>query len=124
LSYSDIIAVEDTMSLIEDLKSKTVFELKSYAKKNNIDLFGVSTKNDILEVIFSFVPKESSKIVVSKPESTEKVAIYSVRNLSWNGVGELTRGYNIVTKEDADKWITNRSVRTASPEEVKRAYGK
>jgi hypothetical protein len=124
LSYSDIIAVEDTMSLIEDLKSKTVFELKSYAKKNNIDLFGVSTKNDILEVIFSFVPKESSKIVVSKPESTEKVAIYSVRNLSWNGVGELTRGYNIVTKEDADKWITNKSVRTASPEEVKRAYGK
>ncbi len=112
------------MSLIEDLKSKTVFELKSYAKKNNIDLFGVSTKNDILEVIFSFVPKESSKIVVSKPESTEKVAIYSVRNLSWNGVGELTRGYNIVTKEDADKWITNKSVRTASPEEVKRAYGK
>jgi hypothetical protein len=124
LSYSDIIAVEDTMSLIEDLKSKTVFELRSYAKKNNIDLFGVSTKNDILEVIFSFVPKESSKIVVSKPESTEKVAIYSVRNLSWNGVGELTRGYNIVTKEDADKWITNKSVRTASPEEVKRAYGK
>ncbi len=124
MSYSDIIAVEDTMSLIEDLKSKTVFELKSYAKKNNIDLFGVSTKNDILEVIFSFVPKESSKIVVSKPESTEKVAIYSVRNLSWNGVGELTRGYNIVTKEDADKWITNKSVRTASPEEVKRAYGK
>ena len=124
MSYSDIIAVEDTMSLIEDLKSKTVFELKSYAKKNNIDLFGVSTKNDILEVIFSFVPKESSKIVVSKPEPTEKVAIYSVRNLSWNGVGELTRGYNIVTKEDADKWITNKSVRTASPEEVKRAYGK
>jgi hypothetical protein len=112
------------MSLIEELKSKTVFELKSYAKKNNIDLFGVSTKNDILEVIFSFVPKESSKIVVSKPEPTEKVAIYSSRNLFWNGVGELSVGYNIVTKEDADKWITNKSVRTASPEEVKRAYGK
>jgi hypothetical protein len=112
------------MSLIEELKSKTVFELKSYAKKNNIDLFGVSTKNDILEVIFSFVPKGTSDIVVSKPEPKEKVAIYSVRNLSWNGVGELTRGYNIVTKENADKWITNKSVRTASPEEVKRAYGK
>lgn len=112
------------MSLIEELKSKTVFELKSYAKKNNIDLFGVSTKNDILEVIFSFVPKESSELVVSKPEPTEKVAIYSVRNLSWNGVGELTRGYNIVTKKDSEKWLTNKSVRSASPEEVKRAYGK
>jgi hypothetical protein len=112
------------MSLIEELKSKTVFELKSYAKKNNIDLFGVSTKNDILEVIFSFVPKESSKLVVDKPEPIEKVAIYSVRNLSWNGVGELTKGYNIVTKKDSEKWLTNKSVRSASPEEVKRAYGK
>ena len=112
------------MSLIEELKSKTVFELKSYAKKNNIDLFGVSTKNDILEVIFSFVPKESSELVVNKPEPTEKVAIYSVRNLHWNGVGELTKGYNIVTKKDSEKWLTNKSVRSASPEEVKRAYGK
>ena len=112
------------MSLIEELKSKTVFELKSYAKKNNIDLFGVSTKNDILEVIFSFVPKESSELAVNKPEPTEKVAIYSVRNLHWNGVGELTKGYNIVTKKDSEKWLTNKSVRSASPEEVKRAYGK
>jgi len=112
------------MSLAEDLKSKTVFELKSYAKKNNIDLFGVSTKNDILEVILSFVPKESSKLVVGKQEPEEKVAVYSNRNLTWNGVGELTKGYNIVTKKDSEKWLTNKSVRSASPEEVKRAYGK
>ena len=109
------------MSLIEELKSKTVFELKSYAKKNNIDLFGVSTKNDILEVIFSFVPKETDKIVVEPQAPKEKVAIYSLRNLTWTGVGALTKGYNIVTKEDADQWIQNKSVRTATPEEVKRA---
>lgn len=112
------------MSLVEELKSKTVFELKSYAKKNNIDLFGVSTKNDILEVIFSFVPKESSELVVGKQEPKEKVAVYSSRNLNWNGVGALTKGYNIVTKQDSEKWMTNKSVRSASPEEVKRAYGK
>ena len=29
-----------------------------------------------------------------------------------------------LSKEDADKWTTNKSVRTATPEEVKRAYGK
>jgi hypothetical protein len=116
--------VEDTMSLIDELKSKTVFELKSYAKKNNIDLFGVSTKNDILEVIFSFVPKETDKIVVEPKSPKEKVAIYSLRNLTWTGIGALTKGYNIVTKEDAEQWITNKSVRTATPEEVKRAYGK
>jgi len=112
------------MSLVQELTKKTVFELRSYAKKNNIDLFGVSKKNDILEVIFSFVPREPSSMVIQTDASKEKVAIYSLRNLSWIGVGTLTEGYNIVTKEDADKWITNKSVRTATPEEVKRAYGK
>ena len=112
------------MSLVEELKSKTVFELKSYAKKNNIDLFGVSTKNEILEVIFSFVPKDTQELVVKAKPPKEKVAIYSLRNLNWNGVGALTKGYNIVTQEDSEKWITHKAVRTATPEEVKRAYGK
>jgi hypothetical protein len=46
------------MSIIEDLSKKTVMEIKSYAKKNNIDLFGVTTKNHMLEVIASWTPKE------------------------------------------------------------------
>ena len=112
------------MSLVEELTKKTVFELRSYAKKNNIDLFGVSTKKEILEVIFSFVPRET-KEVISKPKPPEeKTAVYSLRNLSWNGVGALVKGYNIVTVEEAEKWVTNKSVRSATPEEVKRAYGK
>jgi len=112
------------MSLIDELNKKTVFELKSYAKKNNIDLYGVSTKNEILEVIFSFVPKETQELVVKSKAPQEKVAVYSLRNLNWTGVGEINKGYNIVTSEAAEKWITNKSVRTATPEEVKRAYGK
>jgi hypothetical protein len=124
LSYSDIIAVEVIMSLIDELNKKTVFELRSYAKKNNIDLYGVSTKGEILEVIFSFIPKEKEELVVKPKAPQEKVAVYSLRNLNWNGVGALTKGYNIVTAEDAEKWITNKSVRPATPEEVKRAYGK
>lgn len=110
------------MSIIEELRNKTVFELRSYAKQNNIDLFGVSKKVDILEVIFNFIPKEESVPAVVK--SQEKVAVYSTRNLNWNGVGELTIGYNIVTKDQAEQWITHKSVREATPEEVKRAYGK
>lgn len=111
------------MSIVEELKNKTVFELRSYAKQNNIDLFGVSKKVDILEIILNFIPKEKTKPEAIK-EPKEKVAIYSLRNLYWNGVGELTKGYNIVTKEAANQWLTNKSVRSATPEEVKRAYGK
>ena len=111
------------MSIIEELRNKTVFELRSYAKQNNIDLFGVNKKVDILEIIFNFIPKENSKpILVETPQ--EKVAVYSTRNLNWNGLGELVIGYNIVTKEQAKQWITHKSVREVAPEEVKRAYGK
>lgn len=61
---------------------------------------------------------------VKKVDKDEKVAVYSERNLSWNGVGTLETGYNIVTKEASEKWITHRAVRTATPEEVARFYGK
>ena len=113
------------MSIIEDLSKKTVMEIKSYAKKNNIDLFGVSTKAHMLEVIASWTPKEESivKPKVEKPKD-EKVALFSERNIFWNGVGEVVKGYNIVTKEVSEKWLTHSKVRIATPQEVAKHYGK
>jgi hypothetical protein len=55
-------------------------------------------------------------------ETTEKVAIYSSKNLFKYGLGELKIGYNIVTKEASNFWISQSSVRTATPEEVAKAY--
>lgn len=119
------------MSLVEELKTKTVFELKAYAKKNNIDIVGANTKNELLEVIFNFVPIEEfpkkNKDIKEKPvkeKSGKTVAIYSTRNLSWTGVGTINCGYNIVAKEDSEKWLTHKSVRLATPEEVASYYGK
>ena len=121
------------MSLVEELKTKTVFELKAYAKKNNIDLYGTKTKAEILETIFNFVPLEefpgaAEKVEkqekIAKKDSGKKVALHSQRNLFWDGVGELKSGYNIVTEEDSEKWLTHRAVRLATPEEVAQYYGK
>jgi ribosomal protein L7Ae-like RNA K-turn-binding protein len=113
------------MSIVEDLSKKTVMEIKSYAKKNNIDLFGVSTKAHMLEVIASWTPKEESlaEPKVEKPVN-EKVALFSERNIFWNGVGEIVKGYNIVTKEVSEKWLTTNKVRIATPQEVAKHYGK
>jgi hypothetical protein len=113
------------MSIIEDLSKKTVMEIKSYAKKNNIDLFGVTTKVHMLEVISSWTPKQEST-VNPKAEKliNEKVALFSERNIFWNGVGEIIKGYNIVTKEVSEKWLTHNKVRTATPQEVAKYYGK
>jgi hypothetical protein len=51
------------------------------------------------------------------------VAIYSDRNVSWIGVGKISRGYNIVTPEQAEKWLTRNHVREATPEEVASEFG-
>lgn len=109
---------------IEELAKKTVMELKSYAKKNNIDLFGVSTKLEILEVIASFIPNGQTEVVTEQKAPVEKVALYSDRNIYWDGVGEVKVGYNIVSKEASEKWITRKAVRIAQPEEVASYYGK
>jgi hypothetical protein len=113
------------MSIIEDLSKKTVMEIKSYAKKNNIDLFGVKTKAHMLEVIASWTPREESIVEpkVEKPVS-DKVALFSEGNIFWNGVGEVVKGYNIVTKEVSEKWLTHKKVRIATPQEVAKHYGK
>lgn len=60
-----------------------------------------------------------------KPEhqDSDKVALYSTKNVRWEEVGSISRGYNIVTKDQADKWLTRAHVRIATPEEVKKAFG-
>ena len=65
------------------------------------------------------------KISTPKPqvESTqEKLAIHSTKNVSWPGVGKIHKGYNIVTKEQADKWLSRNHVRVATPEEVAQEF--
>ncbi len=67
----------------------------------------------------NFKDKAFSK---SEPDDS-KIAIHSEKNLYWNGVGSLKKGYNIVTKEVAEKWLTRRGIRQATPEEVASYYG-
>jgi hypothetical protein len=57
-------------------------------------------------------------------EVKEKVAIYSTKNVTWSEVGKVYRGYNIVEKDAAEKWLTRSHIRTATPEEVAKEFGK
>jgi hypothetical protein len=56
-------------------------------------------------------------------EEYDKVAVYSSRNVFWEGVGRISRGYNIMTKDKAEKWLTKDTTRIATPEEVAKEYG-
>ena len=66
-------------------------------------------------------PKEEKPAKAKEPE---RVAIWSRKNIRWTGVGTLTQGYNIVTKEAAEKWLSREGIRKATPEEVATYYGK
>lgn len=57
-------------------------------------------------------------------EDANKTAIWSDKNIRWSGVGALIKGYNIVTKEAAEKWLSRGNVREATPEEVATHFGK
>jgi hypothetical protein len=57
-------------------------------------------------------------------EVKEKVAIYSTKNVTWSEVGKVYRGYNIVDKDAAEKWLTRPHTRIATPEEVAKEFGK
>lgn len=67
-------------------------------------------------------PKTAESAPKVKKEPT--VAIHSTRNVIWEGVGKVDKGYNIVPEKIAEKWITRNHVRLATPEEVAREYGK
>lgn len=67
--------------------------------------------------------KEKPKAATQEPK-IETVAIFSTKNVTWNGVGKVYRGYNIVSVIDADKWLTRDHIRLATPEEVAEEFGR
>lgn len=65
--------------------------------------------------------KKPTKSAAVKKDS-ETVAIHSTRNVTWSEVGKVYRGYNIVTKDQAAKWLTRDHTRLATPEEVAKEF--
>lgn len=74
------------------------------------------------DIIGSNIPVEP-KIEKPKQERKLTVAIHSTKNVIWEGVGKVEKGYNIVSKAEAEKWLTRNHIRLATPEEVAREYG-
>jgi hypothetical protein len=65
----------------------------------------------------------TKKTAVTKKSKDATVALHSTKNVVWEGVGKIEKGYNIVTREAAEKWLTRSHVREATPEELAREYG-
>lgn len=82
-----------------------------------------SIVNGVIGVTQTPRPVKEAQPVVAK-DSDKTVAIYSTKNVSWTGVGKVYRGYNIVTPEKSEKWLTRNHIRLATPEEVAKEFGR
>jgi len=69
-------------------------------------------------------PKQKTKSAAPKKDKEPTVALHSTKNVVWENVGKLAKGYNIVPAAAAAKWLTRNHVREATPEEIAREYGK
>ena len=68
--------------------------------------------------------KKTTKPAPKKEKEEVTIAVHSTRNVVWEGVGKIGKGYTILPKAIAEKWLTRSHVREATPEEIAREYGK
>jgi hypothetical protein len=68
-------------------------------------------------------PKNKATSSAPKKEGIVTIAVHSTKNVVWEGVGKISKGYNIFPKAIAEKWLSRNHVREATPEEVAREYG-
>lgn len=80
--------------------------------------------SDVNGAIGSSGANKKDKVAPKATKEVEKVAVYSTRNVTWNGVGKVYRGYNIVTKDEAEQWLKRDHIRLATPEEVAKEFNK
>lgn len=111
-------------SVVEVQEPTTAITTNDLAPSANDTVQAVgSIENGVIGVAETPRPtKKASAAATKKVEKT--VAIYSTKNVSWSGVGKVYRGYNIVTPEQSEKWLTRSHVRLATPEEVAKEFGR
>jgi hypothetical protein len=66
--------------------------------------------------------KNTTKEVLVAPAKAI-VALFSTRDVTWEGVGTVKPGYNFVNQEQADKWIKRNHIRIVTPEEIELEFG-
>jgi hypothetical protein len=102
--------------------AEAVVEAPAYQAPEEVQALGSVAEGVIGATTAPRAPERKKKEKVA--EVKETVALYSTKNVTWSEVGKVYRGYNIVEKEAAAKWLTRSHIRTATPEEVAREFGK
>ena len=117
--------VEETPAEPAIVETPTPDAITAPAYRNNSDKVAAlgAVDNGVMGTTSVSRPEPRSAEKPKTEDSVEKVALYSTKNVNWEGVGKVYKGYNIVTPENSDKWLTRSHIRLATPEEVKKAFG-
>ena len=102
--------------------AQAVVETPAYEAPEEVQALG-SVANGVIGATTAVKAAPRKKSAKSE-EKKETVALYSTKNVTWSEVGKVYRGYNIVEKAAAEKWLTRSHIRIAEPEEVAREFGK
>ncbi len=114
--------VVEAAPVVEPVK-EDVITTPSFPGNQEVNMVGFVGNGAIGSVTAPRPKKTSVKKSVAE-KKVETVAVFSTRNVTWTGVGKVYRGYNIVEKAAAEKWLTRDHVRLATPDEVKQEFGK
>lgn len=120
------ITVEEEPEIVESLEETTEDVVEDVIVLEKPEKVGKGLGSVAGGAIGSTVVKNKPKADKPKPVAKKEettVAIHSTRNVTWEGVGKVYNGYNIVTKEQADQWLTRTHVRLATPDEVAKEFG-
>lgn len=104
------------------------FVIKSNDSKGSSKAKKKPAKPALAPVADGVIGSGGSAEVAPKPQMAkpvidgEAVGLYSTRNIRWENVGQIWRGYNIVSKADSEKWLERPQVRVATPEEIAREF--
>ena len=113
---------EDTQPVVELAPGETIIlpeKAEEYVVPEPVE--NLITATPVVEEVKE-KPKAGKPAKKTKSKDANKVALYSEKNLHM-GASSLKIGYNIVSEDAAEKWLKVKSVRKATPEEVKTAFG-
>jgi len=68
--------------------------------------------------------KSEPKKVETPAKPTDTVVLKSTKNVVWQGVGKVSRGINVVSKDEAEHWLTRSHITLLTPEEVAKEYNR
>lgn len=121
---SEILNTKATISAEVQAEDKNVIGSEKTLVKKRIPTSNTRPdENNVVTVGSANTFKKDKESLSKKTNVDDKIALYSEKNMNWAAIGKVNKGYNIVTKEAAEMWLTRKGVRKATPQEVATHYG-